>query len=110
MNGVPGVKITSPVGTIGMRLRLITDTGSIMVQQHYRPAREVILRYGQRTSLRLEHEFWHALRFVALAQQMSMAELIRTVEAQPRPEPQSFASALRCYVIRTLLALVSDQQ
>jgi predicted DNA-binding ribbon-helix-helix protein len=81
-----------------------------MTQQHYRPAREAILRHGQRTSLRLEREFWHALRFVALAQQTSMAELIRTVEAQPRPEPQSFASALRCYVIRTLMALVSDQQ
>jgi predicted DNA-binding ribbon-helix-helix protein len=81
-----------------------------MVQQHYRPAREVILRYGHRTSLRLEHEFWHALRFVALVQQTSMAKLIRTIEAQPRPQPQSLASALRCYVIRTLMALISDQQ
>jgi predicted DNA-binding ribbon-helix-helix protein len=87
MNGVPGVKITSPVGTIGMRLRLITDPGSIMVQQHYRPAREVILRYGQRTSLRLEHEFWRALRLIAITRGTSMAELIRTIEAEPRPAP-----------------------
>jgi predicted DNA-binding ribbon-helix-helix protein len=81
-----------------------------MTQQHYRPAREVILRYGQRTSLRLEHEFWRALRLIAITRGISMAELIRTIEAEPRPAPQSLASALRCYVIRTLMALVSDQQ
>jgi predicted DNA-binding ribbon-helix-helix protein len=81
-----------------------------MRSRNYTRVQPITLRNGQFTSVRLEPAFFYALRLIATQRGISMAEVIRNIEAQPRSPRQSLASALRCHVIRTLIALVSNQQ
>jgi predicted DNA-binding ribbon-helix-helix protein len=65
-------------------------------------------RDGTQTSVRLEPEILSALRYLAFVQGISIQEVMRRVDALPRPMKQNFSSAIRCYVIRTLMQLVLD--
>jgi predicted DNA-binding ribbon-helix-helix protein len=63
----------------------------------------VKLRGGKRTSVRLELEFFRALRLIAITQGISMSELIRRIEAEPRSNRQPLPSRARCYAITWLM-------
>jgi predicted DNA-binding ribbon-helix-helix protein len=66
------------------------------------------MRYGNLSSIRMEPVFFYALRLIAICQGLSMADLIRNIEAQPRYSTQSLTSALRCYALREIMALYFD--
>jgi predicted DNA-binding ribbon-helix-helix protein len=66
------------------------------------------MRYGNLSSIRMDPVFFYALRLIAISQGLSMADLIRNIEAQPRYSTQSLASALRCYALREMMALYFD--
>jgi predicted DNA-binding ribbon-helix-helix protein len=67
------------------------------------------MRDGNLSSIRMEPVFFYALRLIAFSQGLSMADLIRNIEAQPRYSTQSLASALRCYALRQMMALYFAQ-
>ena len=67
------------------------------------------MRDGNLSSIRMEPVFFYALRLIAFSQGLSMADLIRNIEAQPRYSTQSLASALRCYALREMMALYFAQ-
>jgi predicted DNA-binding ribbon-helix-helix protein len=67
------------------------------------------MRDGNLSSIRMEPVFFYALRLIAFSQGLSMADLIRNIEAQPRYSRQSLASALRCYALRQMMALYFAQ-
>jgi predicted DNA-binding ribbon-helix-helix protein len=60
------------------------------------------------TSVRLEPEVLSALRYLAWRQEISVQEVMRRIDALPRPLRQNFSSAIRCYVIRSLMQEVLD--
>ena len=60
----------------------------------------ITLRNGKLTTIGLEPEFFRALRLIAYSRSLSAADLIRNIEAQPRPWKQTFTSTLRCFVVR----------
>jgi predicted DNA-binding ribbon-helix-helix protein len=74
-----------------------------MTRSTYSNQRGITLRSGHVTSVRLEPEFWHALRRIAYQQNMSLQALLGFIEVQPRSKDQPFASALRCYAIKAML-------
>ena len=63
-----------------------------MEVRHNTRVQPITLRNGQRTSVRLDPAFFCALRLIACQRGISMAELIRVIEAQPRPRWRSLAS------------------
>jgi len=65
-------------------------------------------RDGTQTSVRLEPEVLSGLRYLAFRDGISVQEVMRTIEALPRPMRQSFSSAVRFYVVRTLMQQVLD--
>jgi predicted DNA-binding ribbon-helix-helix protein len=58
--------------------------------------------------VRLEPEVLSGLRYLAFRERISVQEVLRRIEALPRPLRQNFSSAIRCYVIRTLMQEVLD--
>ena len=67
------------------------------------------LRYGdKRTGITLEPVFMDALRILAYKQGICATDLIRQIEAQPRPSPQSLTSALRVYCMQKAIPLLWD--
>jgi predicted DNA-binding ribbon-helix-helix protein len=76
--------------------------------QAYTPSRNEV-RDGNLSSIRMEPVFFYALRLIAFSQGLSMADLIRNIEARPRYSTQSLASALRCYALREMMALYFAQ-
>jgi predicted DNA-binding ribbon-helix-helix protein len=58
---------------------------------------------GHRTSISLEPEFWQAVKDLAAAQGRPLAQLVAEVDADRRPD-MGLSSALRLYVLRSLLA------
>lgn len=61
-----------------------------------------ILVNGKRTSIRLEPELWNALELLAEREERSMHELCSYVALRYQPHP--FTSAVRVYLVETLLA------
>jgi predicted DNA-binding ribbon-helix-helix protein len=61
-------------------------------------------RLGRFTSLRLEHELFRALRWLAIQRNISMAELLRQIDATPRSPSISFTSAGRVHIVTALMA------
>jgi predicted DNA-binding ribbon-helix-helix protein len=74
-----------------------------MEVRHNTRVQPITLRNGQRTSVRLDPAFFCALRLIACQRGISMAELIRVIEAQPRPRWRSLASTLRTYAISAMI-------
>ena len=74
-----------------------------MEVRHNTRVQPITLRNGQRTSVRLDPAFFYALRLIACQHGVSMAELIRVIEAQPRPRWRSLASTLRTYAISAMI-------
>jgi predicted DNA-binding ribbon-helix-helix protein len=60
------------------------------------------------TAIRLEPVFQDALRILAYKQGICATDLIRQIEAQPRPSPQSLTSALRVYCMQKAIPLLWD--
>jgi predicted DNA-binding ribbon-helix-helix protein len=56
--------------------------------------RGIVARDGHFTSLKLEVCFWHALRYLAIGQDISLQMLLHEVEGNKLPH-QSLASAMR---------------
>jgi predicted DNA-binding ribbon-helix-helix protein len=65
-------------------------------------------RAGRETSVRLEPEVLKTLRYLAFKEGITVAEVLRRIDAIPRPRHQSFSSAVRCYGLRTLMQEVLD--
>jgi predicted DNA-binding ribbon-helix-helix protein len=76
--------------------------------QHHNRVHVFQLRDGRFTSLRLEHELFRALRWLAIQQNISMAELLRQIDATPRSPSITFASAVRIYVVTTLMGWLEE--
>jgi predicted DNA-binding ribbon-helix-helix protein len=68
----------------------------------------IVKRDRSETSTTLEPQVLQALRYSAFEQGITVQEVLRRVDAIPRPLEQNFASAIRCYVIRSLMRLVLD--
>jgi predicted DNA-binding ribbon-helix-helix protein len=68
----------------------------------------IVKRDRSETSTTLEPQVLQALRYLAFSQGISVQEVLRRIDATPRPHEQNFASAIRCHVIRTLMQLVLD--
>jgi predicted DNA-binding ribbon-helix-helix protein len=67
------------------------------------------LRYGdKRTGVAIEPVFMDALRILAWKQNICATDLIRQIEAAPRPAPQSLASALRVYCMQQMMPHLWD--
>jgi predicted DNA-binding ribbon-helix-helix protein len=77
-----------------------------MNRHDYIRTQPFIQRDGRTSSLAMETEIFHALRFIAITRNTSMAELIRSIDAQPRPAQQCLPSAIRCHIITTLLEML----
>jgi predicted DNA-binding ribbon-helix-helix protein len=69
----------------------------------------ITLRNGKLTTIGLEPEFFRALRLIAYSRSLTAADLIRNVEAQPRPWKQTLTSTLRCFVVREMMAAYEAQ-
>jgi predicted DNA-binding ribbon-helix-helix protein len=65
-------------------------------------------RDGSHTSVCLEPEVLSTMRYFALREGISVQEVFRRIAAIPRHGSQSYASAIRCYVIRQLMQEVFD--
>ena len=78
---------------------------------HTHPIRKqpITLRSGKLTTIGLEPEFFRALRLIAYSRSLTAADLIRNIEAQPRPWKQTFTSTLRCFVVREMMAAYEAQ-
>jgi predicted DNA-binding ribbon-helix-helix protein len=76
--------------------------------QHHNRVHVFQLRDGRFTSLRLEHELFRALRWLAIQRNISMAELLRQIDATPRSPSISFTSAVRVYIVTALMAWVES--
>lgn len=66
-----------------------------------RVAKRSLVVAGHRTSISLEEAFWRALRDLAARRGLSVAALVREVDA--RRGPANLSSALRVHVLREAL-------
>ena len=53
---------------------------------------------GQKTSVSLEHAFWRGLREIAAWQDVSLADVIASIDAEAQDEAD-LSSAIRLYVL-----------
>ena len=75
----------------------------------YSRQKVMALRYGGKpTGITLEPVFMDALRILAYKQGICATDLIRQIEAAPRPAPQSLASALRVYCMQQMMPHLWD--
>jgi predicted DNA-binding ribbon-helix-helix protein len=68
----------------------------------------IVKRDRSETSTTSEPQVLQALRYLAFEQGITVREVLRRIDATPRPHEQNFASAIRCHVIRSLMRLVLD--
>ena len=74
-----------------------------------RPVKHSVTLKGHRTSVSLEDEFWRAFRRIADEKNMPINALVAEIDAE-RGLDMGLASAIRLYVLRTLMDRLPDQQ
>jgi predicted DNA-binding ribbon-helix-helix protein len=97
-NGMPRVSTISGCSTTGLRARPIYMPYAVCIRI-LSVKQPITLRNGKLTTISLEPEFFRALRLIAYSRSLSAADLIRNIEAQPRPWKQTFTSTRRCFVV-----------
>jgi predicted DNA-binding ribbon-helix-helix protein len=60
--------------------------------------KRTVIVAGQKTSVSLEHAFWRGLREIAAWQDMSLSDLIASIDTEGRAE-EDLSSAIRLYVL-----------
>lgn len=66
-----------------------------------RPQKRSLTLQGHRTSVSLEHEFWHAFRTIAELQEKPINVLAAEIDAA-RSDDTGLASAIRVFVLKTI--------
>jgi predicted DNA-binding ribbon-helix-helix protein len=60
--------------------------------------KRTVIVAGQKTSVSLEHAFWRGLREIAAWQDMSLSDLIASIDTDGQDE-EDVSSAIRLYVL-----------
>jgi len=60
--------------------------------------KRTVMVAGQKTSVSLEHAFWRGLREIAAWQDMSLSDLIASIDTDGQDE-EDVSSAIRLYVL-----------